>query len=198
MPLPNNREYSTVQYVSLGWGVPVLICGITAGSSFHKYTVNGEKRLSRISPLSIANFSAQMHLYNVLLGDPEVTANLYCSFAYLYWEGCDICSIYLRPILGHPLDSWIDSKLPNACKKVSYYQHTSYLRFSLNTYIIIYITYFVYTISVSILILYLYINILIIFWLISYVFTILSSLYCTYNMISKTIQYIIYNHRIVN
>ena len=57
MPLPNNREYSTVQYVSLGWGVPVLICGITAGSSFHKYTVNGEKRLSRIFPLSIANFS---------------------------------------------------------------------------------------------------------------------------------------------
>ena len=22
-----------------------------------------------------------------LLGDPEVTANLYCNFAYLYWEG---------------------------------------------------------------------------------------------------------------
>ena len=30
-----------------------------------------------------------------VLGDPEITANLYCNFAYLYWEGCVICSIYL-------------------------------------------------------------------------------------------------------
>ena len=30
------------------------------------------------------------------LGDPEVTANLYCNFAYPYREGCVICSIYLR------------------------------------------------------------------------------------------------------
>ena len=36
-------------------------------------------------------------LFNlVLLGDPEVTENLYCYFAYLYWEGCVIYSIYLR------------------------------------------------------------------------------------------------------
>ena len=35
--------------------------------------------------------------YNLyVLGDPEVTANLHCDFAYLYWEGCVICSIYLR------------------------------------------------------------------------------------------------------
>ena len=27
-------------------------------------------------------------------GDPEVTANLYYNFAYPYWEGCVICSIY--------------------------------------------------------------------------------------------------------
>ena len=27
-----------------------------------------------------------------LLGDPEVTGNLYCNFVYLYWEGCVICS----------------------------------------------------------------------------------------------------------
>ena len=27
-----------------------------------------------------------------ILGDPEVTASLYCNFAYLYW----FCSIYLR------------------------------------------------------------------------------------------------------
>ena len=32
----------------------------------------------------------------LLLGDPEVTANLYSKFAYPYWEGCVICSIYLR------------------------------------------------------------------------------------------------------
>ena len=31
-----------------------------------------------------------------VLGDPEVTANLYCNFAYPYWEGCVIFSIYLR------------------------------------------------------------------------------------------------------
>ena len=41
-----------------------------------------------------------MHIYRVqficILGDPEVTENLYCDFAYLYWEGCVICSIYLR------------------------------------------------------------------------------------------------------
>ena len=33
-----------------------------------------------------------LQMYNVL-GDPEVTANLYSNFAYLYWEGCVICSI---------------------------------------------------------------------------------------------------------
>ena len=32
----------------------------------------------------------------IILGDPEVTANLYCNFAYLYLESCVICSIYLR------------------------------------------------------------------------------------------------------
>ena len=28
------------------------------------------------------------------LGDPEVTANLYCNFAYPYWEVSVICSIF--------------------------------------------------------------------------------------------------------
>ena len=32
----------------------------------------------------------------MILGASEVTANLYCNFVYLYWEGCVICSIYLR------------------------------------------------------------------------------------------------------
>ena len=31
-----------------------------------------------------------------ILGDQEVTGNLYCNFAYPYWEGSVICSIYLR------------------------------------------------------------------------------------------------------
>ena len=30
------------------------------------------------------------------LGAPDITANLYCNCVYLYWEGCVICSIYLR------------------------------------------------------------------------------------------------------
>ena len=29
----------------------------------------------------------------LILGDPKVTANLYCNFAYLYWIGCVIRSI---------------------------------------------------------------------------------------------------------
>ena len=29
---------------------------------------------------------------DIILGDPGVTANLYCNFAYLYWESCVICS----------------------------------------------------------------------------------------------------------
>ena len=32
----------------------------------------------------------------LLLSDPEVTANLYSNVEYLYWEGCVICSMYLR------------------------------------------------------------------------------------------------------
>ena len=29
-------------------------------------------------------------------GASEITANLYCNCEYLYWEGCVICSVYLR------------------------------------------------------------------------------------------------------
>ena len=31
-----------------------------------------------------------------ILGDLKVTANLHCNFAYLFIEGCVMCSIYLR------------------------------------------------------------------------------------------------------
>ena len=36
----------------------------------------------------------RIHSYLKVLDDPEVTANLFINFAYLYWEGCAICSIY--------------------------------------------------------------------------------------------------------
>ena len=31
-----------------------------------------------------------------ILGASHIAANLYCNYVYLYWEGCVICSIYLR------------------------------------------------------------------------------------------------------
>ena len=31
-----------------------------------------------------------------ILGASEITANLYCNCVHLYWEGCVICSLYLR------------------------------------------------------------------------------------------------------
>ena len=38
-----------------------------------------------------------------VLGEQEVTANLYCNFADPNnWEGCVICSIYLRVTTGSP------------------------------------------------------------------------------------------------
>ena len=38
-----------------------------------------------------------------VLGAPEITANLCCNFAYLYWEGCVICSIHLRYYMVRPV-----------------------------------------------------------------------------------------------
>ena len=46
-------------------------------------------------PVLLRNFTGYFLPPN-LLGDPEVTANLYCYFAHTNWEGCVICSIYLR------------------------------------------------------------------------------------------------------
>ena len=43
-----------------------------------------------------ARFGMSMKRNSHVLGDQEVTANLYCHFAYPYWEGCVICSIHLR------------------------------------------------------------------------------------------------------
>ena len=39
--------------------------------------------------------SINRHLFNIM-GAIEITANLYCNCLFLYWEGCVICSIYLR------------------------------------------------------------------------------------------------------
>ena len=41
---------------------------------------------------------------HIVLDVSEVNANLYCNFAHLYWEGCVICSIYLRYLMGHPVE----------------------------------------------------------------------------------------------
>ena len=56
----------------------------------------------------------------LLLGDPEVTANLYYNFAYPYWEGCVICSIYLRQLLGHPVLVHMYEMLSNNVLKSTY------------------------------------------------------------------------------
>ena len=37
-----------------------------------------------------------MQYMGTILGAPEITANLYCNFVHLYWEGYVICCIYLR------------------------------------------------------------------------------------------------------
>ena len=34
--------------------------------------------------------------FRQILGASEITENLYCNYVDLYWEGCVICSIYLR------------------------------------------------------------------------------------------------------
>ena len=56
-------------------------------ASFHVYKWNVCKCLAK-------NYTE--HDQIIILGDPEVTANLCCNFVYLYWEGCVICSIYMR------------------------------------------------------------------------------------------------------
>ena len=35
-------------------------------------------------------------VYSKILGDPEVTASLYCNYAFCDWEGFMICIIYWR------------------------------------------------------------------------------------------------------
>ena len=51
--------------------------------------------------LLVLSFWSVSHFY--ILGDSEVNAILYCNFAYpYYWEGCVICSIYLRKTSGSP------------------------------------------------------------------------------------------------
>ena len=56
----------------------------------------------------LSNCSQAKKVCTQLLGDQEVTANLYCNFAYLYWEGCVICSVNLRYFLGHPVTEQTD------------------------------------------------------------------------------------------
>ena len=49
--------------------------------------------------IKITNCSRRTQAFmvgDIILGDPDVTANMYCNFAYPHWEGCVICSIYLQ------------------------------------------------------------------------------------------------------
>ena len=46
--------------------------------------------------LIVISYSSKIIFVVVVLRDLEVTANLYCNFAYPYWEGSVICNIYLR------------------------------------------------------------------------------------------------------
>ena len=34
--------------------------------------------------------------FDKVLGASEITANQYCNYGHLYWEGCMICRVYLR------------------------------------------------------------------------------------------------------
>ena len=60
--------------------------------------VDLSKSLKHIKlPISLHTCAPTSQLpYIHILGDPEVTANLCCNFVYSYWEGCVICSMYLR------------------------------------------------------------------------------------------------------
>ena len=68
----------------------------------------------------------------ILLSDPEVTANLYCNFAYLYGESCVICSINLRQLQGHPVigekyaEKSVFSNKPSCPASTSVRLHTLY------------------------------------------------------------------------
>ena len=63
--------------------------------TLRKIGLFGKKNPIESNALNRSN-SRDFSLIAHLLVDPEVTANLYCNFAYLYWEGCVICSLYLR------------------------------------------------------------------------------------------------------
>ena len=51
----------------------------------------------------LVTLTLRLNQNQIILGDPEVTVNPYSNFEYLDWEGCVICSIYLRKLLGHPV-----------------------------------------------------------------------------------------------
>ena len=65
---------------------------------------------SKISPYSVFQFNDNFPQF--LLGALEITANLCCNCLYLCWEGCVICSVYLRYLLGHPVRAYIHTVYP--------------------------------------------------------------------------------------
>ena len=68
---------------------PIPPCDVFAGGCIF---INNYKHTKKWRMLRRYN----VYIIYDILGDQEVTANLYCNFAYPYWEGYLICSIYLR------------------------------------------------------------------------------------------------------
>ena len=54
-----------------------------------------------IQPTTHAHLFLNYHFIKVL-GDPEVTANLFCNFVYLYWEGLHDLQYIFALIYGTP------------------------------------------------------------------------------------------------
>ena len=63
-------------------------------------TLNGEKDIYYKMLVLLLMIYIEMKTLRIIMKDiqgaPEINANLYCNFEYLYWEGCVICNIYLR------------------------------------------------------------------------------------------------------
>ena len=72
------------------------VCPIRSDPLFILGDPEVDNELTRKPHFGLYNRPMLNQQNNVKLGDPEVTVNLYCDFAFPHWEGCRICSIYLR------------------------------------------------------------------------------------------------------
>ena len=49
------------------------------------------------------NHGGHVHYIRSYLYAMKLPKKMYYNFEYPYWEGCVICSIYFRKLLGHPV-----------------------------------------------------------------------------------------------